>query len=100
MDETLAYAYDKLGDVCRALADEPAARREYAQAIRIYEARALGNDLEALSALGGLYHKIGEYDKCDEARANHGEAWLNAQYQGDHRHRIAASERQATKLES
>jgi tetratricopeptide (TPR) repeat protein len=100
MDESLAFAYEKLGDICRAQADEPAARREYAQAIRLYEARAAQNDLEALSTLGRIYHKIGQYEKCEEARANHNEAWLNAQYQGDHRHRIAVSEPHEVELES
>jgi hypothetical protein len=100
MDENLAFAYEKLGDVCRAQADEPAARREYEQAIRLYESRAAQNDLEALSALGSLYHKIGKYGKCEEARANHEEAWLNAQFQGDHRHRIAVFEPHKQELES
>jgi tetratricopeptide (TPR) repeat protein len=89
IDPELAYVYETIGDVLREQADEPAALREYAEAIRLFERRAAGTEPDPLWALQRLYQKTGDYDNAREIRTRLQEAGLNERYSGDHRHRIA-----------
>jgi molecular chaperone DnaK (HSP70)/Flp pilus assembly protein TadD len=90
-DPNLRYLYVRLGDLYRQRGDEQAARREYAEAIRIAE-RELGQWPESGRlwwTAANLYHKIGDYEKSAEARTKAAKLDQDERFGGDHALRIA-----------
>jgi len=91
IEPNLRYLYTRLGDLYRQRGDEPAAQREYAEAIRITE-RELGQWPESGRlwwTAANLYHRAGAYEKSAEARTRAAKLDQDERFGGDHSLRIA-----------
>ncbi|MBM4296180.1 MAG: tetratricopeptide repeat protein [Deltaproteobacteria bacterium] len=91
MNPTLSYLYVWLGNMYREQGDEPRARAEYTEALRLARQQLEGDrdSAETWLTIAMLHRNLGEYEKASEAQARASSLKKNEQLGGDHRSVIA-----------
>lgn len=91
LNPNLKYLYARLGDLYRLQGDEPRAKREYQEAIRLALRESPSEDTASRfwREVAGLYQRTGEYQNAREARERAERLLKNERLGGDHELRIA-----------
>lgn len=91
LNPNLKYLYARLGDLYRLQGDEPRAKREYQEAIRLALRESPSEDTASRfwREVAGLYQRTGEYQNAQEARERAERLLKNERLGGDHELRIA-----------
>lgn len=90
MNPGLRYLHVWLGDMYRDQGDEPRARTEYSEALRLARQQREGEESpETWQTIAMLHRNLGDYEKASEAQARASALRKDEQLGGDHRTVIA-----------